>query len=471
MDKRALLFALSAFICGAVAQTVLSGCNPGRATMYDYATQNNGACGYGGYYGSTLFAPNEAWYNGSNSCGVCVQVFGALGSTIITVADECPVAGNQQWCSGDMTHFDIDQRTFPSLGNTAWGVMLLNWRFVTCPSASNPVNIVSKAAGSNFWISLMPRDHNTAVSSLQIRENGTSNFVSVTRASYNQFEYSNNGGIRFPITVRVTNIYGDFIDTTMSGPSADQVVAFPRNFAIPPAVSGTCAAPYKYTIYDENINAPTDTSRRTAHDWTASCGSCNLNWQSTAVTAYQGTYSASANIQSYQEFWFATQGPVGFSSSNLQSVEIALRAASGSLNSGDLQIFWEGYDQNLIASVPAVNTTWQKFVFPKSAFPTLPGSLTRIALKNNRNAVTSIYVDSFKIVPVDNSGNVPVASSQPPAAGSAPSATPKPSNQAPTSASNSPSAAAQGPSKQNSAVSLAISTFMIAVAALLAILF
>jgi expansin (peptidoglycan-binding protein) len=433
------------------------------------SSQNNGACGYGGYYGATIFAPNQAWYNGSSSCGVCVQVFGALGSTILTVADECPVTGNERWCSGDMTHFDIDQRTFPSLGSSSWGVMLLNWRYVTCPSASNPVNLISKADSSSTWISVMPRDHNTAVSSLQIRESGSANFVSVTRADYNQFEYRNSAGISFPITVRVTNIYGDFIDATMSGPSAGQTVAFPRNFAIPPAASGTCGAPYKYVIYDENINAPTDTTKRTAHDWTASCGTCNLNWQSTAVTAYQGTYSASANIQNYQEFWFATQGPVALSASNLLSVEIALRTPSGSLNSGDLQLFWEGYDQNLIVSVPAVNTTWQKFVFPKSAFPTLPSSLTRIALKNNRNGVSSIYLDAFRIVPVDNTGNVPVASQTPaPTA----SATPKSNgNQAPTSASSSPSAAAQGPSKQNSAhARVATSATFLGASALLAVL-
>lgn len=410
---------------------------------HPFRSRANGGCGFGTYYGSMNVAPNTAWYNGSSSCGTCVEVFGPKGTITLTISDECPIADNQQWCSGDMTHFDLDQRAFPSLGETSWGVMLLNWRYVSCPTAANPVNVISKADSSSTWVSLLVRDHNTAVSSLEIRENNTATFTAITRQNYNQFEHRNQGGIKFPATLRVTNIYGDSITTTLSGPSAGQTVAFSRNFAVPSAVSGSCGAPYKYVIYDENINAPADITRRTAHDWTGACGSCNLIWQSTAVTAFEGTYSASASIQSYQEFYFATQGPVGMASSNLQGVEIALRTQSGSLAAASLQLFFESYNDNLLVAIPSINATWSKFVFPKSAFPTLPSSLTRVALKNNRNAVTAIYLDSFKLVPTTAVVAAPSGNSGGPApsggSGSVPKASGSPSLTAPD-ASSSPSA-------------------------------
>lgn len=94
--------------------------------------------------------------NGSLECGQCYEVTGPFGTVTAIVrtlkltlpqsikvmrisfddcssrqvGDYCPVQGNEQWCSGDMVHFDLRDSTFSQIAQSSWGVIEMNYRKV-----------------------------------------------------------------------------------------------------------------------------------------------------------------------------------------------------------------------------------------------------------------------------------------------------------------------------------------------------
>lgn len=116
--------------------TPLSQCTQGRITSYG-TYQNGGACGFGipKIYGA---APNEAFYNNGDKCGICYELVTPNGVLYFMVDDKCPVVGNEAACSGDMLHFDLHKNGFDSVINDkTLGKLNITFRMVACNHEGN----------------------------------------------------------------------------------------------------------------------------------------------------------------------------------------------------------------------------------------------------------------------------------------------------------------------------------------------
>ena len=93
--------------------TPLSECTQGRITGYD-EYQDGGSCGFGPpkIYGA---APNEAFYNNGEKCGICYELVGPDGVLYFMVDSYCPVKGFEEVCGGDMLHFDIHKNGYNTI--------------------------------------------------------------------------------------------------------------------------------------------------------------------------------------------------------------------------------------------------------------------------------------------------------------------------------------------------------------------
>eukprot|EP00486_Rosalina_sp_Unknown_P004210 CAMPEP_0201570868 /NCGR_PEP_ID=MMETSP0190_2-20130828/13314_1 /ASSEMBLY_ACC=CAM_ASM_000263 /TAXON_ID=37353 /ORGANISM="Rosalina sp." /LENGTH=270 /DNA_ID=CAMNT_0047994871 /DNA_START=31 /DNA_END=843 /DNA_ORIENTATION=- len=226
---------LITFISTINAQTPITDWEDGRSTYY--TTWEQGACNYGTISADTfpfnnIAAPNEAFYNKSLACGGCFEIMcvgpwdqtycpGSAGcktpnaSVIIEVTDECPVQGNEQWCSGDITHFDLSQHAFDLIADNTCGVIKQKWRQVTCNYGTGKNIIVLNHNGINQWyfgITIESVDYYGQVSNVEIKDASSSTWSAGQRQDYNVFLWQATGnGLQTPISVRVTDSHGNMV--------------------------------------------------------------------------------------------------------------------------------------------------------------------------------------------------------------------------------------------------------------------
>jgi len=130
----------------------------GRMTFYgrDGYSIHDGACHYGGVPFPYYVAATSDWWpeyrNGDheqNRCGTCFELQcdpngrsycrndRVNASVIVRVTDRCPChhenPSNQQWCCGDMPHFDVSHEAFGELASHTGGWVYLQWREIECP--------------------------------------------------------------------------------------------------------------------------------------------------------------------------------------------------------------------------------------------------------------------------------------------------------------------------------------------------
>lgn len=347
--------------------------------------------------GNYIFAPNEAWYNGSFACGQCVEVIGPKGAPhIFMVADLCPIQGNEQWCSGDMPHFDMNDQVQSTMAESDWGVFIHNWRYVSCPVSSG-MNVRVVNVNNNF-LDLAIMNHKVGVQGVAKKEANETSFTTLTRTSYNTWKINSPGQYtKYPVTLKVTSIFGEAKEFDLVGPKPSQnyVWTSVQQFSDPSPQNNEagCAYPYKLVIYDDALNAPAAQNHRTASDWTS--GGATVNWQSSG--AYNGLYCISATVNSYQEWWFATQGSIPLANADFTGISFFAKAST---NFSKLQLFVENSYPTYVIEVGQITTAWQNFTFPRSAWSSLPaGGITRIAFKNNQGSTTpTLYIDDFRLL-------------------------------------------------------------------------
>jgi expansin (peptidoglycan-binding protein) len=175
------------------------------------------ATGAGQYFA----AMNTADYNGAAMCGACVEVTRAGVATVTaTVVDQCPTASNPKCIPG---HLDLSQNSFLQLGTTAEGYLgagnggavgTISWRFVPCPSVGN-VSIRLKAPQNKNWNEFLVENHRTPIAKFEALVDGV--YVAAIRQTYNFFNV-NNGQVKLPLQVRITDINGAVIEATLPFP-------------------------------------------------------------------------------------------------------------------------------------------------------------------------------------------------------------------------------------------------------------
>lgn len=175
------------------------------------------ATGEGQYFA----AMNTADYNSAAMCGACVEVTRVGGTTVTaTVVDQCPTASNPKCTPG---HLDLSQNAFLQLGTTAEGYLgagnggaigTISWRFVPCPSVGN-VSIRLKAPQNKNWNEFLVENHRTPIAKFEALVDGV--YVAAIRQTYNFFNV-NNGQVKLPLQVRITDTNGAVIEALLPFP-------------------------------------------------------------------------------------------------------------------------------------------------------------------------------------------------------------------------------------------------------------
>ena len=142
-------------------------------------------------------AMNAADYNGSSSCGACVEITGPNGTIIATVVDECP-----ECAKGDI---DMTEEAFSMVADVIDGRVDINWEYVTCDSANN-ISINFKEGSSVYWTAVQFRDIDHAVSKVEYQRNN-GEWQDIARKDYNYF--INAEGMTSPMYLRATSVLGE----------------------------------------------------------------------------------------------------------------------------------------------------------------------------------------------------------------------------------------------------------------------
>jgi len=157
-----------------IAQVIpLGDWTAGRSTYY--CTSSSGACGFQYFTQQAnswpfehTTAPNQAFYNNGQMCGACFEVSCTSQwnssdtswckdqTVVVQVADECPVQGNEKYCSGDIVHFDLSSQAFAVIANPAVGVIATRYRRVACEPKENLVFLTGTGLNSYYFAGSVP---------------------------------------------------------------------------------------------------------------------------------------------------------------------------------------------------------------------------------------------------------------------------------------------------------------------------
>lgn len=137
-------------------------------------------------------------------CGMCVEMTGSAGTSILQIVDECPT------CTHSTQDIDLSPQAFAAVvGAESIGVENVSWIEVPCPWTA-PVEVIIQ--GSNYsWAKVIIAKHVNRIAKVEIGSGGT--FHEMVRGTDNGWVKSNFGGAwnNFIMEVRITDIYGEEI--------------------------------------------------------------------------------------------------------------------------------------------------------------------------------------------------------------------------------------------------------------------
>lgn len=176
----------------------------------------------GGRYFAAL---NTADYDAAAACGACVEVSRDDGRKVVaTVVDQCPSAGNPKCTPG---HVDLSQEAFRQIGSVEEGYLgtgnggargRISWKFVPCP-VEGDVSISLKEQNA-WWNEFRVQGHRTPIARLEVQIGGT--WREATRQTYNYWRVGDGSMPAGPWRVRVTDVHGETIETTVQVTTGEQ---------------------------------------------------------------------------------------------------------------------------------------------------------------------------------------------------------------------------------------------------------
>lgn len=360
-----------------------------------------GACGFGNYRPTRTFAPNTAFYNGSATCGACFEVTGPLGTQVWMAADECPKDGNELWCSGDVPHFDLNQAAFSDVAQLSWGVTNLAFRPIVCPTTEFISLISGWGTGSinDGYLQVHFFNHKVPIDRVRVKDSSVSTWTSLTRTTYNAWEWSSGHLIVYPVSYELTSIYGETVTFTLNSKpsSSGQRIIGTVQFSTWPTdvASNTCPTVYEYDIYWNGLN-DANPDHGTAQHWNTDAGA-NLAY--TAQLPDNATRAAQKSMSGYSEWGFQTRGcPIP--EATIEAVELQIYSTA---TTSALQLIWNSYSDGNIVDIPLATNTYTYYRFEKADFGSSLPALSKLALKNSQSgALASIAVTNFRIIPSDD---------------------------------------------------------------------
>ena len=151
-----LLLIITNIIFLSKSLTPLSECTQGRIAGYD-EYEKGGSCNFGPpkMYGG---APNEAFYNNGEKCGICYELVGPDGVLYFMVDSYCPVKGFEEVCGGDMLHFDIHNNGYKTIEKRKLGKVDVTFRMVACDHKGNII-IKTVEQASEYYYEFVVMNH------------------------------------------------------------------------------------------------------------------------------------------------------------------------------------------------------------------------------------------------------------------------------------------------------------------------
>jgi expansin (peptidoglycan-binding protein) len=206
----------------------------GTATFYNLLTPTNtGHCSFKPLPTSPPYwlAMNQARYNNGTDCGACIEATNGANKKTFIVVDECP--SNSTRCDS-MEHLDMDTAGFQAIGGNGT-IENLPWRYIPCPVQGN-VQLYIPSDAQKFNAPVGVRNHRYRIKSFEIVDGTTRKAVTRGATGDNvwvldsTFPPGSVGGILSPFRIRITDIYGHWIEskvTLMPGQSIDMGLQFP----------------------------------------------------------------------------------------------------------------------------------------------------------------------------------------------------------------------------------------------------
>jgi len=210
------ILCLGAFVAAQINYT--TGVEKGRITFY--AQSNFVACDIPqSEWPQYTTALSEKHFQGGLACGATVRLMNNGKEIQAMVVDLCPVKGNEQWCSGDMTHFDLgNETTFAQLEPPAIGVKQVDFQWIPTPVGESPVKLRFKDGINAYWVAIEVINHRYPIAKLEIKDPQSGAWIAGNRTkpgmyNYWQFDFTGNG-LQVPFQIRITDQFGQVIEET-----------------------------------------------------------------------------------------------------------------------------------------------------------------------------------------------------------------------------------------------------------------
>lgn len=163
-------------------------------------------------------AMNFGEYANAAACGACVQLNQGGRSLIVTVADSCnPAINNNGTCTPG--HIDLSRSAFQQLtGQSTGDINGISWNYVPCSNVDN-VQFLLKKADDQYWNEFLVVGHKYPIKRAQVlMDDGR--WVDAQRTEYNYWHpaegNSGEGGDMGTYRVRVTDINDGIIEEQLT---------------------------------------------------------------------------------------------------------------------------------------------------------------------------------------------------------------------------------------------------------------
>ena len=176
-----------------------SAVHSGEGTYYD--ADGSGNCTFDPSPSDLMVAAlNTADYQNAMMCGATIEVTGPQGTVVVRVVDRCP-----ECAAGDV---DMSPQAFEQIAQISAGRVAISWKLIS-PALSGPIAYRFKEGSNQWWTAVQIRNHRNPIYSVEARGSDGA-FHPLERQLYNYFVASSGLGTE-PVTLRVTDIYGNII--------------------------------------------------------------------------------------------------------------------------------------------------------------------------------------------------------------------------------------------------------------------
>jgi hypothetical protein len=163
-------------------------------------------------------ALSEKHFQNGLACGTTAIIKNGAKQIQVMVVDLCPVKGNEQWCSGDLPHFDLGGSTaFSQLENPSVGVKEVQIEFVPTPVGDKPIKLRNKDGINAYWYAVQVLNHRYPIAKVELQDPKTGTWMTGQKKPdmWNYWVFTFTGeGLTTPFQLRITDQFGQKIEET-----------------------------------------------------------------------------------------------------------------------------------------------------------------------------------------------------------------------------------------------------------------